>query len=357
MFKLLNPLPSLGNTEKLISQKFGENSDLYSPMKGHEGLDFACPVGTPVYSMGIAPGHVVDSKGFGNKEREKFYGEYVLVEYPGTKEFPQGYLIMYAHLKMVACRKGNLVGVGQYIGTSGNTGRSTGPHLHIHFQPKPVDSKNGYGGCINMESFIDYSGKFTKDLEKYEPVSYVGRKYGADESSGVFEKPREMFPDKIVEAHDVFGDHKKLIVTATDGLNLRNAPDGGVIETLNYEEIVTLLDHELIKEEKNLFAKVGSRGGAFGYSAVKWLEPFDDESSFKKFTEKDLTVFKATKALKVKEEDSTPIALAKTIASGTGKSALRGGFWLTIFLSTLSWFGNNHPILQPIIEAVKEALK
>ena len=158
MFKLLRPLPSLGNNQLLISQRFGENPDNYSPMNGHEGIDLACPVGTPVHSAGLQNAIVVDREGNGNKEREKFYGIYVLIEYPGVPEFPFGFYVMYAHLKRAIVYTGNQIGVGQYIGETGNTGRSTGPHLHWHFQPKPVARNNGFGGCIDFYSFVDWTG-------------------------------------------------------------------------------------------------------------------------------------------------------------------------------------------------------
>ena len=83
----------------------------------HSGLDYPAPVGTPV--LAAAGGLVVT---------QEFQGEYGnLVEI----DHGNGLLTRYAHLVAVKVRKGDLVRRGQHIAGVGNTGRSTGPHLHF----------------------------------------------------------------------------------------------------------------------------------------------------------------------------------------------------------------------------------
>lgn len=88
----------------------------------HHGLDFAAPIGTPLRSL--STGVVTDVKtGHG------VYGTYIDVK------FTDGSLARYAHLSRADVALGAKVGAGQTIGLSGNSGRSTGPHLHLEIHP------------------------------------------------------------------------------------------------------------------------------------------------------------------------------------------------------------------------------
>jgi len=83
----------------------------------HAGIDIVLDIGTPIYSTGEG---VVRETG-----RQAGYGKYVIVDHPET-----GYSTLYAHLSEIQTRAGQTVGRGERIALSGNTGRSTGPHLH-----------------------------------------------------------------------------------------------------------------------------------------------------------------------------------------------------------------------------------
>jgi murein DD-endopeptidase MepM/ murein hydrolase activator NlpD len=84
----------------------------------HNGIDLAGPIGTPIGAA--MPGTVVHTEAqTGN------YGKFVIVRHDG------GFQTLYAHLDSFAVRKGQYVSQGQTIGSMGNTGRSTGPHLHF----------------------------------------------------------------------------------------------------------------------------------------------------------------------------------------------------------------------------------
>jgi len=58
------------------------------------------------------------------------YGKAIIIAHP------KGFKTLYAHLSRISVRRGQYVKQGQYIGKSGNTGRSTGPHLHFEIMKK-----------------------------------------------------------------------------------------------------------------------------------------------------------------------------------------------------------------------------
>jgi len=93
----------------------------------HEGLDFAAPIGTPAVSA--MSGVVVSAGVLGG------YGNQVLVQHA------DGMQTRYGHLSQIAVRVGQVVTAGERIGAVGNTGVSTGPHLHFEVivSGRPVD--------------------------------------------------------------------------------------------------------------------------------------------------------------------------------------------------------------------------
>ena len=112
-----------------ISSSFNPNRR--HPVTGrvapHNGVDFATPRGTPVLST--ADGVVTRVR------NHPFAGKYIEIEH-GTK-----YVTRYLHLDRFLVRRGERVEKGQRIALSGNTGRSTGPHLHfeLHVRGRPVN--------------------------------------------------------------------------------------------------------------------------------------------------------------------------------------------------------------------------
>ena len=83
----------------------------------HHGIDLAVPEGSDVRASG---GGVVERTG-----TDSSYGLYVLLQHP------DGYETMYGHLSRVLVSTGQAVSAGQVIALTGNTGRSTAPHLHF----------------------------------------------------------------------------------------------------------------------------------------------------------------------------------------------------------------------------------
>jgi murein DD-endopeptidase MepM/ murein hydrolase activator NlpD len=85
--------------------------------EAHSGIDIAVPVGTPVRTAG--GGDVVEAS------RDQEYGLFVLVRHP------EGWETRYAHLSRLLVSAGKSLQAGEVIGLSGNSGRSSAPHLHF----------------------------------------------------------------------------------------------------------------------------------------------------------------------------------------------------------------------------------
>ena len=106
-----------------ISSTFGVRLDpLTHRPSMHEGLDFVSPVGTRVVAS--APGVVTRSEWSGA------YGNLIEIAHA------QGFHTRYAHLSQRKVSEGDKIERGTEIGALGNTGRSTGPHLHYEIMYK-----------------------------------------------------------------------------------------------------------------------------------------------------------------------------------------------------------------------------
>ena len=117
--------------------------------KMHRGLDFAAPLGTPVFAAGDG---VVEKAGWNGS-----YGRYIRIRHTGT------YKTAYAHLSRFNknVRIGKRVLQGKTIGYVGSSGRSTGPHLHYEVlrnnkQINPVKIKLPAGKNVSKKDIHDY---------------------------------------------------------------------------------------------------------------------------------------------------------------------------------------------------------
>ena len=111
-----------------LSSPFGWRDDPISGVRRHHAaLDLSAPLGTPVKAA--MDGKVL-AMGYNGT-----YGNYIILSHSG------GFQSMYAHLNTSTVRKGDAVSQGSQIGTVGNTGYSTGPHLHfaIFKNTRPVN--------------------------------------------------------------------------------------------------------------------------------------------------------------------------------------------------------------------------
>lgn len=109
----------------IITSDFGYR---IHPIEGrrhfHTGIDFRASIGTSVYSS--RDGVISDTGVLGN------YGLYIIIKHDG------GYETIYSHLKKVNIRVNDKVTSGQQIAESGNTGISTGPHLHFEIRKNGI---------------------------------------------------------------------------------------------------------------------------------------------------------------------------------------------------------------------------
>lgn len=101
-----------------LSSSFGGRSDpLYGGWRFHEGIDLASKKGNPVYATGDG---VVEKAHF----QYYGYGNEIVIDHG------YGYKTRYAHLNSILVAEGAQVHRGDQIGELGNSGKSTGPHLH-----------------------------------------------------------------------------------------------------------------------------------------------------------------------------------------------------------------------------------
>lgn len=106
----------------------GKITQGYNP-PSHHGIDIACPVGTPIKAA--RDGWIRDA----GADPSGTYGNYVLVDHGG------GWQTLYAHCSELKVQSGKNVFESDVIALSGDTGNSTGPHLHfeVRYGGKAVD--------------------------------------------------------------------------------------------------------------------------------------------------------------------------------------------------------------------------
>lgn len=149
--------PVLNKDLKRTASGYGMRIDpVYHVRRFHAGMDFSAPIGTDVFATGNAKVVFTGWKqGYGN-----------------TVELDHGfgYTTVYAHLYKIIVRKGQNVKRGDVIALVGNTGKSTGPHLHyeVRYQDKPVDPRNFYFYDLTPEQYdqmIQLSNNFGHMLD------------------------------------------------------------------------------------------------------------------------------------------------------------------------------------------------
>ncbi|MDL2232066.1 M23 family metallopeptidase [Ruminococcaceae bacterium OttesenSCG-928-L11] len=106
--------PIDGDWRGLVSCEYGTG------YAGHTGMDIAIPTGTPVYA--VADGTVLFTRASSGG-----YGIHLAINHGG------GIVTLYAHNSQLLVGEGQKVSQGEMIALSGDTGNSTGPHLHVEF--------------------------------------------------------------------------------------------------------------------------------------------------------------------------------------------------------------------------------
>lgn len=132
----------------VIVQRFGENPQDYIPigMKSHNGWDFSCPIGTPVYATHDGTVWTTSTQADGGLEI--------------AIDTLDGQLrTFYAHMSSFSVAGGQSVKKGDLIGLSGNSGKyTTGPHCHfgVHHISNfsDVEPNNGWNGACDPAPYI-----------------------------------------------------------------------------------------------------------------------------------------------------------------------------------------------------------
>jgi murein DD-endopeptidase MepM/ murein hydrolase activator NlpD len=122
-------LPTIWPTRGWITSEFGDGRRWGGRGRGriHEGIDIAAPRGTPVLSPGSG---IVTYSGYRHG-----YGKMLVIDHG------YGIMTVYAHCQNLYSYEGQAVKRGMIIASVGNTGRSSGPHLHyeVHVDGQPVN--------------------------------------------------------------------------------------------------------------------------------------------------------------------------------------------------------------------------
>jgi hypothetical protein len=139
---LPTPLPFQG--EFRLTQAFGENPFVYRRLglPGHNGLDWGMPVGHEI--LAVDEGVVIRVE-----ERPEGFGKHVKIQHKWGQS-------LYAHLSAFKVVLNQPVKLGQVIGLSGNTGFSTGPHLHFGMRVKPYNLGDGWYGYTNPQRYLQW---------------------------------------------------------------------------------------------------------------------------------------------------------------------------------------------------------
>lgn len=145
MASCIPAIPPINPDRKIyrLSSSFGYRKDPFTgKSKRHTGVDFALKPGNPIYSAGDGVVESVKFELFG-------YGNQVVIDHGF------GYKTRYAHLKSVGVGEGMKVKRGECIGLSGNSGRSSGPHLHyeVLYKGAHVNPANYYDLSITPEEY------------------------------------------------------------------------------------------------------------------------------------------------------------------------------------------------------------
>jgi murein DD-endopeptidase MepM/ murein hydrolase activator NlpD len=115
---------------------------IYKTHMMHEGIDFTSPIGTEIYSTGNGIVAKVEYNGRG-------YGNHIIINHG------YGYSTLYGHMSKFAVRPGQKIKRGDIIGYVGNTGSSTGPHVHYEVikNGKKINPINFFFNDLTAEEY------------------------------------------------------------------------------------------------------------------------------------------------------------------------------------------------------------
>jgi len=143
---------------KRTSSGFGMRTHpIYKVKKFHYGMDFVARTGTPIYATADGTITTASNSFYG-------YGKYVRIDHG------YGFQTAYGHMDELNVKPGDVVKRGDVIGTVGNTGLSTGPHIHyeVMLRGRHVDPINYYFHDLTADQYeemIRISNSIEKSLD------------------------------------------------------------------------------------------------------------------------------------------------------------------------------------------------
>ncbi|WP_078553220.1 peptidoglycan DD-metalloendopeptidase family protein [Bacillus alkalicellulosilyticus] len=191
--------------QSMIWPTTGDVTDTYGTRGGsHYGIDIGAPEGTPVYS--------IESGVVSRSYYSDTYGNVIFIEHPNGLE------TVYAHLHERYVEEGNIVALGEEIGTVGNTGRSSGAHLHfeVHAGKWDIEKSNSIDPMLVLadepNSYIVVDEPTDEELrtvlsQRSSVTSENGKKEGQIETSVVVSKGDTLW--HIAKEHGVTVDEIK----------------------------------------------------------------------------------------------------------------------------------------------------
>ncbi len=135
--------PVANKDMKRVASGFGFRiHPIYKVSKMHAGMDFSAPVGTDIFSTG-------DGKVIQVINARSGYGKHVVIDHGF------GYRTLYAHMSAIDVKRGQKVKRGDVIGKIGNTGTSSGPHLHYEVikDGKKINPANFYFNDLTPQEY------------------------------------------------------------------------------------------------------------------------------------------------------------------------------------------------------------
>lgn len=145
--KMLASIPAIqpvsNKNLREMASGFGYRIDpIYKTRRMHTGMDFTARTGTSVYATGDGVVESLEVSGWG-------YGRCIVINHG------YGYKTRYAHLSAFKVKRGQKIKRGELIGLVGNTGKSTGPHLHYEVEKggKKVNPVHYYHSDLTPEQY------------------------------------------------------------------------------------------------------------------------------------------------------------------------------------------------------------
>jgi hypothetical protein len=145
-FKMLSSIPAvmpiaIKNYGRISAGYGWRIHPIYKTRKFHDGMDFTGKIGTPIYATGDGVVKVA--------RKERGYGKKIVIDHG------YGYTTVYAHLNGYNVKRRQKVKRGEIIGYLGNTGVSTGPHLHYEVRKnnRPLNPINYYFNDLTAEEY------------------------------------------------------------------------------------------------------------------------------------------------------------------------------------------------------------